>query len=315
VKYKEYDLVCFGTPLVEIMRKELENPLHMPFDFTGPYPSGDTAIMIDSAANMGARTAYFGVVGNDDFGRCIKKRLENDGVDTSGVRSVDSENTGIAFVAYFSDGCRKFIFTAPHSAARLLCQDDINYDVLSKTKWLHISGFPLCISESSRLAIKKALAFVDSEVKVSFDPNLRHEVMSNMQIRELCDEILERCDLFLPSAGEAALFSNMNTDEEGCRYFSGKGKLVVMKQGKYGCVVYSDNEERRIPSFSVEEVDPTGAGDVFCGAFIAAVNQGKDIYEAGRFANAAGALSVTKKGPMEGIVTRQDVEDYLKTAE
>ena len=310
---KNYDIVCFGAPLVEIMRTGIDLPMDAPDMFEGPYPSGDTAIMIGAAAKMGAKTALFGVVGDDDFGSCIIKRLKNDGVDTGFLRVAPSETTGIAFVAYFGDGSRKFVFTAPSSAARLLNEDDISCEVLMNTRWLHVSGFPLSISSSICAAVEKALSIIGPDVKVSFDPNLRPEVMKSGEIRRICDRVLERCDLFLPSANEAAFFTGKVTDDEGCRYFAQKGKLVVLKKGRDGCVIYNADERLVIPSYPVDEADPTGAGDAFCGAFITALTEGRGISEAGLFANALGALSVTKKGPMEGIADRCDVETLVKS--
>jgi len=67
-----------------------------------------------------------------------------------------------------------------------------------------------------------------------------------------------------------------------------------------------------VPTFDVEEVDPTGAGDAFCAAFITGLIEGKSLYDTGLFANAVGALSVRKKGPMEGIPSRQDVETFIR---
>ena len=70
-----YDIVTMGPLLCEIMRKELDKPLDRPADFSGPYPSGDTAIMLNAAAKLGARCAMIGVVGDDGFGRCVTDRL------------------------------------------------------------------------------------------------------------------------------------------------------------------------------------------------------------------------------------------------
>ena len=70
-----------------------------------------------------------------------------------------------------------------------------------------------------------------------------------------------------------------------------------------------------VPSFQVEEVDPTGAGDTFCGAFLTAMIEGKSLAECGRFANAAGAMSVRKQGPMEGAPSREELEAFLREHE
>ena len=97
------------------------------------------------------------------------------------------------------------------------------------------------------------------------------------------------------------------SDEEGCRLWAAQGKLVVLKMGPHGCRIYKGDTSIDVPGFRVSEVDPTGAGDSFCAGFTVALLDGLDLPAAGRFANAVGALAVTKKGPMEGAPTRAEV--------
>ena len=105
-----YDIVTMGPLLCEVMRKELDRPLDAPADFTGPYPSGDPAIMLNAAAKLGAKCAMIGVVGDDGFGRCVTGRLKESGADISMVRIQPGASTGVAFVCYYSDGSRNFLF-------------------------------------------------------------------------------------------------------------------------------------------------------------------------------------------------------------
>jgi sugar/nucleoside kinase (ribokinase family) len=86
-----------------------------------------------------------------------------------------------------------------------------------------------------------------------------------------------------------------------------QGKLVVLKQGPAGCRIFTKDGDIQVPGFVVEEIDPTGAGDSFCAGFTVALLEGMGLEAAGRFANAVGALAVTKKGPMEGAPTRAEV--------
>ena len=94
-------------------------------------------------------------------------------------------------------------------------------------------------------------------------------------------------------------------DEAGCRQLAAAGKVVVLKRGAAGCTIFSPDAEVEIAGFDVKEVDPTGAGDTFCAGFTVAIMAGKNLQRCGIFANAVGALAVTKKGPMEGAPTRR----------
>jgi sugar/nucleoside kinase (ribokinase family) len=103
-------------------------------------------------------------------------------------------------------------------------------------------------------------------------------------------------------------------DELGCRRWAAQGKTIVLKQGPKGCRIFTKDADFEVPGFKVNEVDPTGAGDSFCAGFSVALLEGLSLPEAGRFANAVGALAVTKQGPMEGAPTRPEVEELLARA-
>ena len=86
---------------------------------------------------------------------------------------------------------------------------------------------------------------------------------------------------------------------------------MLQKRGAFGCQVFAGDESFAIPGFAVPEVDPTGAGDTFCAGFTAAMLDNLDLRSAALFANAVGALAVTRRGPMEGAPTRREVADLM----
>ncbi|HET7412993.1 MAG TPA: PfkB family carbohydrate kinase [Pararhizobium sp.] len=110
-------IITAGELLVEFVSHEAGCGLERLATYTGPYPSGAPAIFIDQAARMGARTAIYGGVGKDGFGKALLERLEQDGVDTSHVAIAEGRSTGTAFVSYFKDGSRVFIFHLAGTAA------------------------------------------------------------------------------------------------------------------------------------------------------------------------------------------------------
>ena len=304
-------VVSIGNMLVEIMRVKLDEPLDQPGSFVGPFPSGDTPIYIDTVARLGYAAGFIGVVGNDDFGRLLVQRLTADGVDCSCVRVMPDNTTGVAFVAYFKDGSRTFIFHWQHAAAGQLAPCDVRPAYLAETQWLHLTGCNLAITDSARRACYQAMRSLPPAARVSFDPNIRPGALTIHEIRDLCRPALVRANVILPSLSEAAMLTDSATDEAGCRLWAEQGKVVVLKMGARGCRIFGRGNDIAIPSFPVEEVDPTGAGDSFCAGFTVALLDGLDLAAAGRFANAVGALAVTKKGPMEGAPWRREVEELL----
>lgn len=302
-------VLALGELLVEVMRKDVDQPLSRPGEFVGPFPSGAPAIFIDAVVRLGISAGFIGVVGADDFGDCVVSRLRGDGVDTSHIRTIPEYTTGIAFVAYRSDGSRKFVFHLPQSAAALLGPDDVDPNYVSKAAFLHITGSALSVSESSRRACYKAAQICKTAGgRISLDPNIRPELLGVDRVREICQPILDLCDLLLPSGPEATMLTGDVDEGSACRSLVARGiPIVALKRGEKGSTIFTADQVIEVPSLSVKEIDPTGAGDCYDGAFVVGLLEGWDLPRVARFANVAGALSVTRKGPMEGIPRRDEV--------
>ncbi len=308
-------VVTVGEILVEIMTKKTGQGFLWPGDLIGPYPSGAPAIFIDQVARMGINCGIIARVGPDDFGLLNINRLKGDGVDMSRALYTSGYTTGTAFVTYFDNGDRKFIFHFPHSAAGKLSPEDIDEEYISKAGYLHIMGCSLTASESMRAAIEKAVEVAASNgVTVSFDPNIRPELLEDREIRKVFNSILDTTNILLSGENEMTMFTGCLDVKDAVLQMKARGiSLIVLKNGSKGTKVYNNDEYYFIPAFRVEEIDPTGAGDCFDGAFIAAIVEGKSIKEAAELANAAGALSVTKKGPMEGVHYKKEIIDFLSS--
>ncbi len=316
-------ILSLGDILVEVMRKALDQPLDAPADFTGPYPSGASAIFTDAAARLGGSCGYIGVVGADEFGTCVMRRLQDSGVDITHVRRAAGHTTGIAFVMYRSDGSRQFVFSLAQSAAALLTPDDVPVDTVRAAKFVHITGSALSINPSVRQACYRAVALCKAAGgRVSFDPNVRPELLGGMDpLREIVRPVLDACDVLLPSSAEALLLMNENDEgDEGetndadaaCQNLIARGiPIVALKRGALGSRIFTRDEVFDAPPIQVTEIDPTGAGDCYGGAFIVGLLHGWELRRIARFANIAGGLAVTQQGPMAGSPTLEQVLAYL----
>jgi len=307
-------VVTVGEVIVEFMRLEKGLALDKLGTFRGPFPSGAPANFIDCFARLGGTCAIIGAVGKDRFGDCVVNRLRADGVDVSHVAVRDDLLTAIAFVSYFDDGSREFVFHFSHSASASISPDLVEEDFLAGTRFIHVTGSALSFSDSAREACYKAVDIVKRNGgKVSFDPNLRPELMSLQKIREVCEPVLAATDLFLPSGPEAMMFSSREDPEEACIDLqSGGMEIVALKRGEAGSVIFTDGERLEVPSFKVEEVDPTGAGDCYGAAFVYGLLKGWDLLDVGRFANAAGALATTRRGAMEGTFSEDEIKRFIR---
>lgn len=306
-------ILSIGEALVEIMRPQPDLPLDRPAPFVGPFPSGAPAIFADCAARLGVASGFIGVVGADDFGACLQHRLTADGVDLTHLAIDPDRLTGIAFVTYHSDGGRHFLFHMRDAAAGQLGPHHLDRDYVTQAEWLHICGSALAASEESRAACHQAVEWVKgSGGRVSLDPNLRPELLSVEQIRHICQPVLEVADVLLPSGEEASMLTGIGNPEEAAMALVGEDRIVALKRGARGSIVFTRLERLAVPAFPTEEVDPTGAGDCYGAAFLVGLLEAWPLTQVARFANAVGALATTKLGPMEGAPTREEVEAFIR---
>ena len=311
------DILAIGELLAEIMAERIGQTFREPGVFLGPYPSGAPAIFADQAAKTGASVAFIGCMGKDGFGDLILNRLRQDGVDVTGIVRTDKLPTGTAFVTYKQDGSREFIFNIGNSAAALIGADSVDPVLARNCRYFHVMGSSLG-SAGSIAAVERALELVkQSGGKVSFDPNIRPEILASSVIREAIDLILEACDILLPSEADLRYFCGDVPESEAVTTLLGAHRLemIVVKNAAKGSIYYDRTRSLHVPSFKVTEVDPTGAGDCFGGTLISCLAQGTDIKRALTLANAAGALAVTKRGPMEGNSTLSELDQFIASAE
>ncbi|MCS7111896.1 MAG: PfkB family carbohydrate kinase, partial [Ignisphaera sp.] len=169
----KFDVISLGELLVEFVRKERDVMHTVPGEYVGPFPSGAPAITVDTCARLGLRVGFIGVVGDDDFGSVVLERFKVDGVDISRIRIDRNSVTGMAFVAYRSDGSRRFVFNLKSSASAGLSPEDVDSEYVARAKLLHLSGSTLYVSDSARKACWKAVTVAKANNNIiSLDPNI-----------------------------------------------------------------------------------------------------------------------------------------------
>lgn len=305
-------VVVAGEVLVEIMADEQGVGFLSPISLTGPYPSGAPAIFIDQVARMGQPCAIISTVGDDDFGRVNINRLRDDGVDVSAI-AIDAERpTGSAFVRYRPDGSRDFVFNIRHSACGKLPEDKQADAAVLSADHLHVMGSSLSSPEIVEFNLRSARNVKNRGGTVSFDPNLRKEMLAAPGMKGAMKSILNLADIFLPSGEELCLLAEAKDEKEAVKEILQLGvSAVIHKRGADGVSYYDGDIQHSITAFPVVEVDPTGAGDCFGGAFVSMWLRGGDVREALLLAAAAGALAVTRRGPMEGAHTFSEIRDFI----
>ncbi len=299
-----------GEILVEFISHQKNCGLRKVAPYSGPYPSGAPAIFLDQAARMGVPTRLFGGIGDDGFGTSVLTRLQSDGVDTSGVAISSTLATGVAFVSYYDDGRRDFIFHLTGTAADHVQVPDVLPD--ADRTWLHVSAASLG-NAALRAAITALVGQVDAAGgRITCDPNARPELMRDPAASEALRDVMARSHVLLPSTSDLEfLFPGLPEAEAVDQMLATKAEIVVLKRGAQGATVIHRGQRLDLTGHNVTEVDPTGAGDCFCGTFVALLAQGVPLAEASHRANAAGAIAVTRRGPMEGNSSPAEIDAFL----
>ena len=302
------DLLCLGEPLLEFNQQ----PDGRYLEGVG----GDTSNCAIAAARQGATVGVLAQLGTDRFGQKVLDYWAEDNIDISAVTPVGDAPTGIYFVTHSDDG-HNFTYRRIGSAASLMSRSDLARPpvaaALSSCQILHLSGISQAISESAADACFAAMDIVHAVGgKVSYDPNLRLKLWSLEKARYVIHQAMSCCDIALPGLDDARLLTGLQEVEDIADFYLQLGaKVVALTLGVAGTFIATPDRREQIPSFVVEAVDATAAGDTFDGAFLAEYLTGRDAFAAARYANVAAALSTTGYGAVAPMPTRAEVEALL----
>jgi len=270
-------------------------------------PGGKGANAAVSARKLGGSVAMIGKVGQDIFGDQLIAGLESLGIDASGVERSAEHATGIAFITLDASGDNSIV-VAPGSNYALTPEDVRKFEEkISQAKLLMVQlEVPLeTVKEAVRLAKKHG-------VQVLLDP---------APAQPLPDDLLGMVDYILPNEKEIEQLtgipvSDPATAKKAAEALRARGVATVFaKMGARGVVIVDRNGDTYVPAFKVKTVDTTAAGDTFAGAVAAALTRGEDILSAARFASAAGALTVTRKGAQSAMPTLEETLRFMEEAE
>ena len=305
-------IIAVGELLTEFVSHQKGCELRALSQYSGPYPSGAPAICIDQAARVGASTRIFGAVGKDNFGNALIDRLQSNGVETSGIARLAHKTTGVAFVSYFEDGSRTFIFHLNGTAADTIQPDSIQMP--SGPLIMHFSGSSLGNPDLRAAIDQTASEVVRLGGLISCDPNVRPELMSDPQVKTVLIRLIGKSSYLFPSDSDLEFLYPDVSQEEAIAHLLDTGvQTIALTRGQQGSTIFTNNRDPiLLGGHAVEEVDPTGAGDCFCGTFLAMIADGQSIEKCGQYANAAGAIAVTKRGPMEGNSNLDTIERFMR---
>ena len=266
-------------------------------------PGGKGANQAVAAARLGADVRMIGRVGDDTFGPMLLASLEANGVHVEDVVTTPDVSSGIAVI--------------------LLDDERQNYIV-------GIYGANMACDELQLQAASRALEGADAlllQMEIPLDVSLEAAAIARrMGVRvihdpappsELPNSAYGAFDIIAPNQSEADVLTGLavasiDSAREAARILRSRGAgTAIVKLGELGVVYASDDRAGHVPAFEVDAVDTVAAGDGFAGALAVALAEGQPLDRAVRFAVAAGALVVTKRGAQDAMPPRSEVERLL----
>lgn len=267
-------------------------------------PGGKGANQAVAAARLGADVVLIGRVGNDEFGRKLIEKITDDGISKKYIIKDKTAPTGVALIMIDEKG-NNSIAVAP--GADLRCSiEDVNRakDIIKSSQILlaQLEIPPHVVEHAIKLAHKYG-------VKV---------ILNLAPFKKISNETLKKVHVLTLNETEAELLSSVKVRDaksakEAAKKILGKGPVsVIITLGEKGAVLSTKEKVLYIKGIKVKSVDTTGAGDTFCGALAVALASGKDLVEAVKYANCAGALSVTKRGAQEAMPRSKELENFIR---
>jgi sugar/nucleoside kinase (ribokinase family) len=238
---------------------------------------GSALNAIRTLAQLGQKTAFAGMVADDDYGRRIVSRMQELGITAKLGRS--REATGTCVILITPDGERTM--NTHLGASRLYGESEVPHDEIARGKILHFCGYQWD-TEGQMAAIKKAVATAKAqETMVSFDVADPFVVDRNREA--FLKVIAEDADIVFSNKEEAKMLYQ-STPEAAAAAIAKTGAIAVIKLGADGALVQKGDELHRIPPVPTKVLDTTAAGDMFAAGFLYGIATGKTLGVAGRMA-------------------------------
>jgi 2-dehydro-3-deoxygluconokinase len=293
------DLLCMGEPMLEF--NQLPPQPNAPRHYLEGH-GGDTSNAAIAAARQGARVGMITAIGQDMPGDSFMSLWEREGVDTSTVLRSDRALTGVYFVTHDSDG-HHFLHYRAGSAASQYGPADVPEAAIAAARILYVSGISQGISGSACDAVFAAIEAARRHgVSVAYDTNYRPRLWPPARAAAVMHAAMAQVDYALPGIDDVRTLTGLTDPDTILDFYLRLGpKVVVLKMGQDGAYFATPDVRVRIPSLPIQEVDATGAGDTFCGSFLARVIAGDDAERAARYAAVAAALKCTGYGAVEPI--------------
>ena len=314
---KKTDVTALGEVLIDFTENKADqagNPV------LTANPGGAPGNVLAMLSKLGKKCAFIGKVGEDGFGSFLAETLAGAGIDTTGLVFDKKVHTTLAFVHTHEGGERSFSFYRDPGADMMLEDKEVDEALIANSRIFHFGSLSLTDEPCRSATVKGVLAAKRSGVTISFDPNLRENLWSNLELaREQIEWGLDNCDVLKISDNELQFVTGEEDLDKGASKLLAKYPgitLMTLTAGENGSIAYYAGKRIYVPTVKVgEPLEKTGAGDTFCACVLNGILESglaglKDetIERILRFANAAASIVICRKGALKSMPEKSEVE-------
>lgn len=303
---KKFDIIALGELNVDLILNQIEG-----FPEVGKEKfakqmtltlGSSTAIFAANAAALGAKVAFCGMIGNDSFGDLVESSLQAKGVDTCYLIRQDKHATGATICMSYDEDRANLTY---QGAMDYMTLDDINPEVFTQTKHIHISS--IFMQSGVKRDLIKILELckqngVTTSLDSQWDPTEKWELDYQT--------ILPLLTVFMPNETELKFLTRSKTLDEAIEKIRPYLNAAVIKCGSRGSLLMRKGRPDRVQKalLNKQVVDCIGAGDSFNSGFIARLAAGDPLDVCQQYGNMTGAVNTTAAGGTTAFTCREDVE-------
>ena len=257
-----------------------------------------------AAGRSGADIAFIACTGDDDIGERIRKQLQVDRIDIAPVSAVAGESTGVALIFVNGEGENVIGIHAGANAAL-------------STALVEAQRERIAEADALLMQLESPLDSVLLAAQIAHQNNPT-VVLNPAPARALPDTLLSLVDIITPNETEAEKLTGVRVENDddaakAAQVLHAKGiDTVIITLGSRGVWASVKGEGRRVPGFKVQAIDTIAAGDTFNGALMTALLENTPLADALRFAHAAAAIAVTRKGAQPSVPWRKEIDEFLR---
>lgn len=330
---KSLDVICLGRAVVDLYGDQIGSRLEDMQSFS-KYVGGSSLNIATGSARQGLRSAMLTRVGNEHMGRFIRETLEAEGVDASHVITDPERLTGLVVLGIKDRDSFPLIFFRENCADMAIDENDFDPEFIGSARALLVTGTHFSSPQVDR-ASRRAIEYMRAAggrciLDIDYRP-----VLWGLTGRDAGEERFVAADnVSRHIQGIVPLFDLIVGTEEEIHIAGGTtdtiaalrrlreltDAVLVAKRGPTGCSIFTGaiprtlDEGITVSGIKVEVLNVLGAGDAFMSGLLRGYLNGEDWVQCGRYANACGALVVSRHGCTPAMPTKVELDDYLARA-